>query len=31
MSELSQKGEKIYQTKILPNLSVDKLKGMYGY
>ena len=27
MSKLSQKGENIYQTKILPNLSVDKLKG----
>jgi len=27
MSELSQKGENIYQTHILPNLSVEKLKG----
>ena len=27
MSELSQKGENIYQTKILPHLSVEKLKG----
>jgi phage I-like protein len=27
MSELSKKGENIYQTKILPNLPVDKLKG----
>jgi hypothetical protein len=27
MSELSQKGENIYQTKILPNLPVDKLNG----
>jgi len=27
MSDLSQKGENIYQTHILPNLSVEKLKG----